>query len=84
MRLQDMAPAFVSTLVGNGVVPVTNVIDVRARREGGPRGDADWTVCIRVAKPGPTGCKPVEIWRLNKRISGRSHVSGVMLIRHDD
>src|SRR5262249_44460261 len=81
---QAVMPARDRAVVGVGVVPEADLVDVVAGGEGGARRDAD-----RGGGPagGETGAglrQPVEVGRAHERVAVAAHAAAAVLIRHDD
>lgn len=53
-------------------------------RERGARGYANGAGRVRVREAHATGRKPVEMGRLHDRVTRTTHVSGIVLVRHND
>src|SRR5262245_39751626 len=83
-RPEAVAPRRHTAVIGHGVVPKTNLMDVASGMEAGPRGHADRRVAIGVGEAHAACSQPIKIWRADHWVAAAAKHAGIVLVRHDD
>ena len=82
--LEPVGPGGDAAVIGDGVVPESDVVHVAAGLEARARGDADWRVAVGVGETHAARRQPIEVGRADHRVSVTAEHTLAVLVRHDE
>ena len=72
------------TVIDHRVVPVTGLMRITTRRQGGAGRAAKRTRAIRVGKPNTPGCDTVQGRRFDHRVTGSAQKISIMVVGQEE
>ncbi len=81
---EAVVPAWDASVVGEGVVPVANLVDVAPGGQGGASGYADGAVCVGMCKTCTPISQPVYTGSLHHGVAVTAGCVPVVLVREDE